>query len=125
MKLVLPSQTHVLSFSVGVVVSSVVLGVFQYYERQRRRRKLKEELNLASLTYETSDVNRNDTDDGLLQEQLSRNISFLGKEGVERIQRSFVIIVGAGGVGSHAAHMLLRSGVGHLRLIDFDQGMDF
>ena len=25
------------------------------------------------------------------------------------------------GVGSHAAHMLLRSGVGRLRLIDFDQ----
>jgi hypothetical protein len=25
------------------------------------------------------------------------------------------------GVGSHAAHMLLRSGVGKLRLVDFDQ----
>lgn len=25
------------------------------------------------------------------------------------------------GVGSHAAHLLLRSGVGRLRLIDFDQ----
>lgn len=24
------------------------------------------------------------------------------------------------GVGSHAAHLLLRSGVGHLRLVDFD-----
>jgi tRNA A37 threonylcarbamoyladenosine dehydratase len=29
------------------------------------------------------------------------------------------------GVGSHAAHLLLRSGVGRLRLIDFDQvGVD-
>ena len=25
------------------------------------------------------------------------------------------------GVGSHAAHMLLRAGVGKLRLVDFDQ----
>lgn len=25
------------------------------------------------------------------------------------------------GVGSHAAHLLLRSGVGRLRLVDFDQ----
>lgn len=25
------------------------------------------------------------------------------------------------GVGSHAAHLLLRSGVGKLRLVDFDQ----
>jgi len=28
---------------------------------------------------------------------------------------------GLGGVGSHAAHMLARSGVGKLRLVDFDQ----
>ncbi|KAK9844214.1 hypothetical protein WJX81_008230 [Elliptochloris bilobata] len=34
---------------------------------------------------------------------------------------AFVVVVGLGGVGSHAAHMLLRSGVGRLRLIDFDQ----
>ena len=32
-----------------------------------------------------------------------------------------MVVVGLGGVGSHAAHMLLRSGVGKLRLIDFDQ----
>ena len=31
------------------------------------------------------------------------------------------MIIGLGGVGSHAAHMLLRSGVGRLRLVDFDQ----
>ena len=32
-----------------------------------------------------------------------------------------VVVVGLGGVGSHAAHLLLRSGVRNLRLIDFDQ----
>ena len=32
-----------------------------------------------------------------------------------------VVIVGLGGVGSHTAHMLARAGVGHLRMIDFDQ----
>jgi tRNA A37 threonylcarbamoyladenosine dehydratase len=32
-----------------------------------------------------------------------------------------VVVVGLGGVGSHAAAMLLRCGVGKLRLIDFDQ----
>ena len=30
-------------------------------------------------------------------------------------------MVGLGGVGSHAAHMLARSGIGYLRFIDFDQ----
>lgn len=37
------------------------------------------------------------------------------------IADAFVVVVGLGGVGSHAAHLLLRSGVGRLRLIDFDQ----
>lgn len=32
-----------------------------------------------------------------------------------------MVIIGLGGVGSHAASMLLRSGVGRLLLVDFDQ----
>eukprot|EP00948_MAST-09A_sp_MAST-9A-sp1_P003897 g3897.t1 len=56
----------------------------------------------------------------LLDEQLSRGILFFGEKGQKRIEESYVIVVGLGGVGSHAAHMLARSGVGKLRLIDFD-----
>ena len=40
---------------------------------------------------------------------------------MESLRNSRVIVVGLGGVGSHAAHMLARSGVSHLRIIDFDQ----
>ena len=57
----------------------------------------------------------------MLAEQLTRNVQFFGEEPQQRIADAFVVIVGLGGVGSHAAHMLLRSGVGRLRLIDFDQ----
>lgn len=60
-------------------------------------------------------------DEELIQEQLARNIAFLGEEGVEKLRKSFVIIVGAGGVGSWAASMLIKSGVGKVRIIDFDQ----
>ncbi|KAG5462136.1 MAG: ubiquitin-protein ligase molybdopterin-converting factor, partial [Olpidium bornovanus] len=60
-------------------------------------------------------------EEDLAREQLSRNISFLGEEGVRRIRDSFVVVVGCGGVGSWAALMLLRSGVERLRFIDFDQ----
>lgn len=56
----------------------------------------------------------------LLAEQLSRINSFFGEEGLAAIKGAFVIVVGVGGVGSHAAHLLARSGVGKLRLIDFD-----
>ena len=51
-------------------------------------------------------------DEELIQEQLARNQAFFGEEGLGRIRSSFVIVVGAGGVGSWAATMLARSGVG-------------
>jgi len=57
----------------------------------------------------------------IMDEVWSRNASFFGDEGFGIIRGSFVVVVGLGGVGSHAAHMLARSGVGCLRVIDFDQ----
>jgi len=51
----------------------------------------------------------------------SRNKTFFGDDGFADIRGSFVVVVGLGGVGSHAAHMLARSGVGAMRVIDFDQ----
>ena len=55
---------------------------------------------------------RGDYDEELVLEQLARNRAFFGDEGLRRIRNSFVIVVGAGGVGSWAATMLARSGVG-------------
>ena len=46
---------------------------------------------------------------------------FLTPEGLQKLRDSFIIIVGCGGVGSHCAASLARSGVAKLRLIDFDQ----
>ncbi|KAL6763247.1 hypothetical protein V8C86DRAFT_2497247 [Haematococcus lacustris] len=59
-------------------------------------------------------------EDEILTEQLTRNIQFFTADNQQRVADAFVIVVGLGGVGSHAAHMLLRSGVGRLRLVDFD-----
>lgn len=44
-----------------------------------------------------------------------------GKEGAARIRAAHVVVVGVGGVGSWAAEALVRSGIGELTLIDFDQ----
>ncbi|KAG0254371.1 hypothetical protein BGZ95_006064, partial [Linnemannia exigua] len=60
-------------------------------------------------------------DEELVLEQLARNIAFLGEEGVQKLRNSFVVVVGAGGIGSWAASMLIKSGVGKIRIIDFDQ----
>ncbi|KAL7620917.1 hypothetical protein AAE478_008227 [Parahypoxylon ruwenzoriense] len=62
-----------------------------------------------------------DYDDELILEQLARNRVFLTPEGLDKLRSAFVIIVGCGGVGSHCAAALARSGVSRIRLIDFDQ----
>ncbi|KAI1792806.1 ubiquitin-protein ligase molybdopterin-converting factor [Ganoderma leucocontextum] len=60
-------------------------------------------------------------DEELVREQLARNYAFFGDEGMARIRKSTVVVIGCGGVGSWAAVMLARSGVKKLRLVDFDQ----
>ncbi|KAM4065550.1 thiF family protein [Hirsutella rhossiliensis] len=62
-----------------------------------------------------------DFDEDLINEQLTRNRVFLTPQGLEKLRDSFVIVVGCGGVGSHCAASLARSGVSKIRLIDFDQ----
>lgn len=57
----------------------------------------------------------------LILEQLARNRVFLTDEGLAKLRGAFVIVVGCGGVGSHATAALARSGCSKLRLIDFDQ----
>jgi tRNA A37 threonylcarbamoyladenosine dehydratase len=53
-------------------------------------------------------------------ERFSRIQSFLGEEGFQKLQRSFITIIGIGAVGGHVAEGLARAGIGRLRLIDFD-----
>jgi len=45
----------------------------------------------------------------------------LGDEAMERMARKRVIIFGVGGVGSWCAESLIRSGVCHLTIVDFDK----
>jgi tRNA threonylcarbamoyladenosine dehydratase len=59
--------------------------------------------------------------DTIKNELYSRVASFYGADSFEKLRGASVIVVGLGGVGSHAAHMLVRSGVSSIRLIDFDQ----
>ncbi|KAH8102151.1 ubiquitin-protein ligase molybdopterin-converting factor [Cristinia sonorae] len=59
-------------------------------------------------------------DEELVREQLARNYVFFGEEGMAKIRKGKVVVVGCGGVGSWAAVMLVRSGITDIRLVDFD-----
>ncbi|KAH6628284.1 hypothetical protein F5144DRAFT_654463 [Chaetomium tenue] len=62
-----------------------------------------------------------DFDDELILEQLARNRVFLSDAGLQKLRDAFVVVIGCGGVGSHACAALARSGVQRIRLVDFDQ----
>ena len=49
-----------------------------------------------------------------------RSEMLLGREAMDRLRRSHVAVFGLGGVGSYAAEVLARSGVGALTLVDQD-----
>ncbi|KAH6625690.1 hypothetical protein C7974DRAFT_205620 [Boeremia exigua] len=130
----------------GVVVASTILG-FQKARRMYRLADLKAsipdvtddhhatrltEYGAASTVFKPSKedersialaarARKGDYDDDLILEQLARNRVFLGDDGLEKLRNAFIIVVGCGGVGSHAAAALARSGCSKLRLIDFDQ----
>ena len=53
--------------------------------------------------------------------RFDRTARLLGDAGLARLAGSTVTVIGCGGVGSHAAEALVRSGIGRLILVDFDR----
>lgn len=50
----------------------------------------------------------------------SRTEILIGADGIDKLRRSTVIIVGLGGVGGHAAEAIVRAGVGRIIIADYD-----
>ncbi len=55
-----------------------------------------------------------------LHRRFDRSGRILGDQGMKRLSKARVLVFGLGGVGSYAVEGLVRSGVGHLTLVDFD-----
>eukprot|EP00752_Nemacystus_decipiens_P012240 g10849.t1 len=109
-----------------VAGGAVALALFQLLLRAKREGSSRGANNLGTGS-ERSSVNTTEASavpreipPELEEELFSRN-RFFFEEGFGAIRDALVIVVGLGGVGSHAAHMLARSGVKRLRVIDFDQ----
>ncbi|KAI8138269.1 hypothetical protein BJV82DRAFT_631683 [Fennellomyces sp. T-0311] len=116
-------QMTLTAVAASALTASAILS-YQASQRRFNSKVLKQELHLQESTtpsIELSTIGPNSAlsfDESLIEEQLARNIAFLGPDGVKRVRQSFVVVVGAGSVGSWVSLMLLRSGVQHLRLID-------
>lgn len=55
-----------------------------------------------------------------MKEIFSRTEKVIGKDGIDKLEKSHIAVFGAGGVGGYAIEALVRSGVGHLDVIDKD-----
>jgi adenylyltransferase/sulfurtransferase len=47
-------------------------------------------------------------------------LELMGRSGQKRLQNSKVVVIGVGAIGSVAAELLARAGIGHLKVIDRD-----
>lgn len=54
-------------------------------------------------------------------EQFSRTELLIGKEAIEKLQKSKVAVCGIGGVGSFVVEALVRAGIGNFVLVDNDE----
>lgn len=49
-----------------------------------------------------------------------RTSLIVGDEGIDKLEKSNVIVFGVGGVGSFATEALVRAGIGNITIVDFD-----
>lgn len=55
-----------------------------------------------------------------MSDRFERTELLIGKEALEKLKNSKIVVYGVGGVGSYVVEALSRAGVGHLVLVDFD-----
>ncbi|XP_058748041.1 tRNA threonylcarbamoyladenosine dehydratase-like isoform X2 [Vicia villosa] len=108
---------------IGSLSTFFLLKLLQTQKRGVRRNYTENGFEGRTISGKKSDkvVSDDLLKDEIVSEHLSRNIQFFGFESQQKVSASYVVVVGLGGVGSHAASMLLRTGIGKLLLVDFDQ----
>jgi hypothetical protein len=84
---------------ITVFVGGIVTTFFIHKLRKYLKSKKKlSSSNKQSRSNELALLN-NSSEQEILKEQLKRNYEFFGEEGMKKIQNSFVVVVGIGGVG--------------------------
>lgn len=94
--------------ALGAATAFGITAIYHFFRRKSSSER--------TVTRKTAEIPKE-----LHDEQLSRHTLFFGEDGMNRLLNARILVVGLGGVGSHAAIMLARGGAGYLRLVDFDQ----
>ena len=55
-----------------------------------------------------------------MDERFSRTALLVGEPAIEKLNKSHVAVFGIGGVGGHVVEALVRSGIGHITIVDND-----
>jgi tRNA A37 threonylcarbamoyladenosine dehydratase len=113
-------ETKIGTFAIGALVGGIlaVICVEKFRKVRVKDSHIPSNPKIKTSTPATATLNYPEE---IPNELYSRSVSFFGADKFKDVQEAFIIVVGLGGVGSHAANMLARIGVQHLRLIDFDQ----
>lgn len=116
-------KTQLIVTAVGASLATAgLLTAYNSYTRRERRKNLNDEI-FRSISNESSSESYAPTpppegvqevegfkyDEDLIREQLARNYAFFGDDGMLKIRKGRVVIIGCGGVGSWVAVMLARS----------------
>jgi hypothetical protein len=123
------TQLIATAFAASLTTASLLHAYNMHTKRVRRKEldaEVRQSINEDVLTWRVSDHSTPtesiqsyvepkglghvlDYDEDLIREQLARNYAFFGEDGMAKIRKGRVVIVGCGGVGSWAAVMLVRS----------------
>lgn len=114
------NDTRVSLFA-GVLLGASAAVLYFYFCEEKFKNRHSPRINADASSSNTSHISSSSYPAEIKQELYSRSISFFTEEKFATLQSSFIVVVGLGGVGSHAANMLARTGITKLRLIDFDQ----
>lgn len=102
------------SIAASAVVTAAAIETYHHFYPEKSNQKTTESQSKIA-------THKPDYSEELIREQLTRNYAFLSEDGMDKIRNQRVVVVGAGGVGSWVITMLVRSGVSHIRIVDFDQ----
>ncbi|GFP67936.1 tRNA threonylcarbamoyladenosine dehydratase 2 [Saccharomyces cerevisiae] len=103
-------------------VAVTTITDYAWTSRQAQKQVIAQQKNKNKGGQTKSDTDKyHQYDEQFIRQSLKNNVEFLGEDTIEKLSNQYVVVVGAGGVGSWVVNSLVRSGCRKIRVVDFDQ----